>query len=163
VAALSGVSNANAFGTEESPAPRFHIAMYAPQGDTLRTLSVDCPGQEPPEPGTYSLGESESDCHGHYGRQLSTSENGTIIFESLSASSGVVRITAVEQGLTTGTFDFSGTLIIGESSAGVLGASGSFSATTIHGSSSGLGFGGFDHPWPDILAACSTRCFSLRL
>ena len=131
VATLSGPSNARAFATEESPDPRFAINMFAPQGDTIRSLSVDCPGQEPPAPGTYSVGESESDCHGSYGRLLSTLENGTIIFERLSASSGVVRISAVEQGLTTGTFRFSGTLIVGESPAGVMGASGSFSATTV--------------------------------
>jgi hypothetical protein len=110
--------------------------MYAPQGDTLRVLSVDCLGQEPPEPGTYSVGESESDCHGHYRRLLSTSDDGTI-FESLSASSGVVRITTVEQGLTTGTFKFSGTLVVGESPGGIMGASGAFSATTIHGTVAG--------------------------
>jgi len=43
----------------------------------------------------------------------------------------VVRISAVEQGLTAGTFDFSRTLVVGESPAGVMGASGSFSATTM--------------------------------
>jgi hypothetical protein len=106
--------------------------MDAPQGDTIRVLSIDCPGEEPPEPGRYSVGESEADCHGHYTRLLSTSESGTIIFERLSASSGVVGITTVEQGLTTGTFNFSGTLVVGESSGGVLGASGAFSATRIH-------------------------------
>jgi hypothetical protein len=131
VAALSGPSNARAFTTEESADPRFAISMFAPQGDTIRSLSVDCPGQEPPEPGTYSVGESESACHGSYVRLLSTLENGTIIFERLSASSGVVRISAVEQGLTTGTFQFSGTLVVGESPAGTMGASGSFSATTV--------------------------------
>ena len=131
VAALSGPSNARAFATEESPDPRFVINMFAPQGDTIRFLSVGCPGQEPPEPGTYSVGESASACHGSYVRLLSTLENGTIIFERLSASSGVVRISAVEQGLTTGSFDFSATLVVGESPAGVMGASGSFSATTV--------------------------------
>lgn len=132
VAALSGPSNASAFATEESPAPRFSVAMFAPQGDTIRVLTIDCPGQDPPEPGTHAVGEAESDCHGHYTRLLSTSENGTTIFETLSASSGVVRITTVEPGLTTGTFNFSGTLVVGESPGGVMGASGSFSATTIH-------------------------------
>jgi len=131
VATLSGASNARAFSTEASPDPRFVISMFAPQGDTIRFLSVGCPGQEPPEPGTYSVGESESVCHGSYVRLLSTLENGTIIFERLSASSGLVRISAVEQGLTTGAFDFSGTLVVGESPAGVMGASGSFSATTV--------------------------------
>jgi len=131
VAALFGPSNARAFATEESPDPRFVINMFAPQGDTIRFLSVGCPGQEPPEPGTYSVAESESACHGSYVRLLSTLENGTIIFERLSASSGVVRISAVEQGLTAGTFDFSGTLVVGETPAGVMGASGSFNATTV--------------------------------
>jgi hypothetical protein len=63
-------------------------------------------------------------------RLLSTLD-GTIIFERLAASSGAVRISAVEQGQTAGTFDFSGTLVVGESPAGVMGASGSFSATTV--------------------------------
>jgi hypothetical protein len=105
VATLSGPSNARAFATEESPDPRFAISMFAFQGDTIRSLSVSCPGQEPPEPGTYSVGESESACHGSYVRLLSTPENGTIIL--------------------------SGTLIVGESPAGVMGATGSFSATTV--------------------------------
>jgi hypothetical protein len=131
VATLSGPSNARAFSTEESPDPRFVINMFAPQGDTIRFLSVGCPGQEPPEPGTYSVGESDSVCHGSYVRLFSTPENGTIILERLSASSGLVRISAVEQGLTSGAFDFSGTLVVGESPAGVMGASGSFSATTV--------------------------------
>ena len=131
VAALSGTSNARAFATEESPDPRFTISMFAPQGDTIRLLSVGCPGEQPPEPGTYDIGESESDCHGSYVRLLSTLEDGTIIFERLSVSSGAVRISAVEQGQTAGTFDFSGTLVVGESPAGVMGASGSFSATTV--------------------------------
>jgi hypothetical protein len=129
--ALSGPSNARAITTEDSPDPRFTISMFAPQGDTIRSLSIGCPGQEPPEPGAYSVGESGSDCHGSYVRLLSTLNGGTIIFESLSASSGVVRITTVEQGLTAETFNFSGTLVVGESSAGVMGASGSFSATTV--------------------------------
>jgi hypothetical protein len=131
VAVLSGSSNASAFSTEESPDPRFVIRMFAPQGDTIRFLSIGCPGESAPEPGTYALGESESDCHGSYVRLLSTLD-GTITFEKLSASSGTVRISAAEQGQTAGTFNFSGTLVVGESPAGVMGASGSFSATTVN-------------------------------
>lgn len=129
VLALSGPSNARSFFAEEFPTEeRFGISMFSPQGDTLRTIGIQCPGHEVPAPGTYTVDPSGSKCMGGYSRFVSTSQAGTTVLEQASASSGRVTFTAAGAGQVAGTFELSGVLVEGTDSVGTLGVSGAFSA-----------------------------------
>ncbi len=134
LASLSGTSNASAITTEALPGWVFAIRMFDGQGDTLRSISIQCPGQEPPAPGTYAIDTvvnfSEPDCLGGYGRLISTLE-GTTILELASASSGRVTINASSTDQLEGTFNFSGMLVVGLDSVGTVAASGTFSAVLV--------------------------------
>jgi hypothetical protein len=130
VATMSGPSNAGTIFTEAS-GTQFAIRMFTPQGDTLRSLSIACPGEEPPATGTYAVNESGSDCVGGYGSLVSTLETGTIILEQLSASSGSVTISPSSEGQIEGIFSFAGTLVVGSDSVGSVAASGAFSADVL--------------------------------
>ena len=128
MAALSGASNAGTIYTVDFPDARFAIRMFAEPGDTVRVITILCPGQEPPAPGTYAVTALESDCPGTYTRAVFPPEGGTIILEQASASSGSVRIITSSGDQTAGTFTFSGILVVGSDSVGTVTASGEFSA-----------------------------------
>jgi hypothetical protein len=125
---MSGVSNAGAIYTVEFPEARFAIRMFAEQGDTVRVITILCPGPEPPAPGTYAVTTSEPDCPGTYSRVVFPPEGGTIILEQASASSGSVTISTSSGDQTVGTFTFSGILVVGSDSVGTVAASGEFNA-----------------------------------
>jgi hypothetical protein len=125
---LSGSSIARSFFVEEFPTERFGISMFSPQGDTLRTIGIHCPGHEVPAPGTYTVDASGSQCMGGYSRIASTSQAGTVVLAQARASSGRVTFTAAGAGQAVGTFELSGVLVEGTDSVGTLGVSGAFSA-----------------------------------
>jgi hypothetical protein len=131
VATLSGSSNAAPIFTEEFPEPRFTIRMFASQGDTVRAIVIGCPGEQSPPSGTYAVDPSGSSCVGSYSRSISTPEVGAIVLERMTASSGSVRISESGAGQTSGTFDFSGILVVGSDSLGTLDISGLFSALVL--------------------------------
>jgi hypothetical protein len=126
--ALLGPSNARPFFTEDSPTERFGISMFSPQGDTLRTIGIQCPGHEVPAAGTYTVDASGSQCMGGYSRIVSTSQAGTVVLEQARAASGRVTFTAADAGQAAGTFELSGVLVEGTDSVGTLDVSGAFSA-----------------------------------
>jgi hypothetical protein len=128
VAAMSGASNAGVIYTVDFPDARFAIRMFAQRGDTVRVITILCPGEEPPAPGTYAVTASVSDCPGTYSRVVFPVEGGTIILEQASASSGSVTISASSGDQTVGTFTFTGILVVGTDSVGTVAASGEFSA-----------------------------------
>jgi hypothetical protein len=132
VLALAGSSNARAFSTEEFPDERFHVSMFAAQGDTLRTIGIHCPGHDVPAPGTYTVNASRSQCMGGYSRMVSTLQAGTTVLEQVTATSGQVTFTAASAGQAVGTFGFSGVLVVGTDSVGTVAASGSFNAEVLH-------------------------------
>jgi hypothetical protein len=125
---MSGASNAGAIYTVDFPDARFAIRMFAEQGDTVGVITILCPGQEPPAPGTYAVTASESDCPGTYSRVLFPPEGGAVILEQASASSGSLTISTSSGDQTAGTFSFSGILVVGSDSVGTVTASGEFSA-----------------------------------
>jgi hypothetical protein len=125
---LSGSSNAGVIYTEELPYTQFAIRMYAGQGDTIRAIALTCPGQGPPAPGRYLVRASETDCRGNYSRIVSSLENGSLVPERVTASSGSLIISTSTEGEMTGTFNFVGILVLGSDSVDTVAASGSFSA-----------------------------------
>jgi hypothetical protein len=128
VLALSGSSNARSFFTEEFPTERFGISMFSPQGDTLRTIGIHCPGHDVPAPGRYNVDASGTQCMGGYSRIVSTIQDGTTVLVRARASSGRVTFTAADAGQVAGTFGLSGVLVEGTDSVGTLDVSGAFSA-----------------------------------
>jgi hypothetical protein len=128
VASWSGPSNAGVASSVEFPDQQFAIRMFAPRGDTIQTLGIRCPGEQPPGSGAHTLNPTGADCVGSYSRIVSTLEGGTFVLEIMAASSGNLTIGPSPEGQTTGTFDFSGPLIVGSDSVGTLEVSGAFSA-----------------------------------
>lgn len=130
VAAMAGPSNAGLiYG--ELPGARFAIRMFAPQGDTVRVISIQCPGEDPPAPGTHAVSASEADCVGSYARIVTPPAGETIVLEQASASSGSVTISASTESLTTGSFNFDGILVLVSDSVGTVAAEGEFSAEVV--------------------------------
>jgi hypothetical protein len=125
---LSGPSNAGVFSTEELPNTQFAIGMYAGQGDTLQAIALTCPRDGPPPPGRYLVRSSETDCRANYSRIVSSLQNGSIVLERVTASSGSLTISTSTETETSGTFNFNGILVLGSDSMGTVAASGSFNA-----------------------------------
>jgi hypothetical protein len=125
---LSGASNAGLIYTEEVPYAQFAIRMYAGQGDNILAIALVCPGEGSPAPGKYPVSSSQGDCVGSYSRIVSTLEDGTLVREHVSASSGSLTISRSTESETAGTFNFKGVLVLGSDSVGTVAASGSFSA-----------------------------------
>ena len=131
-AILAGASNARSFFTEADPdGARFGINMFAGANDTLRSISISCPGEEPPAPGTYPLSTGPEGCRGGYVRLTSTQSAGTVILEQASSSSGSVTITASSDAEVAGRFGFEGELVVGTEPAGTVSVSGAFNATNL--------------------------------
>ena len=62
VATLTGASNAGPIYTEDSPEGSYVIGMFTPRGDTVISISIRCPNNEPLPPGTYAIDTSASTC-----------------------------------------------------------------------------------------------------
>jgi len=129
-ASLSGVSNAQRSFTVEFPDLQFGIGMYSTQGDTLETIGIRCQGDQPPALGVHSLDASAEDCIANYSRVLSPSQDVEIMLASAQALSGTLTVEPGQPGQTAGTFSYSGPMLVGADTVGVLQVSGIFSADT---------------------------------
>ncbi|MBA3498643.1 MAG: hypothetical protein H0T86_16215 [Gemmatimonadales bacterium] len=124
-AALSGPSNGDLVYSEALPEGRYTISMVAAQGDSVRLISIQFPGQVLPTPGTYAVSALDADSQGRY----SLLASGLEVVERASAAAGSVTIGEVSQGQAVGTFSFSGTLVAGPDTTGTVTVAGAFSAT----------------------------------
>jgi len=127
---LSGASNAGPIATEERPELQFSIRMFDERADTVRAISIFCPGEQPPAPGQHPIGVETDVCAARYVWTVTAepSIGGFAVIESAEASSGRVTISGVSGDQVEGSFSFTGALRAGADSIGTITASGSFSA-----------------------------------
>jgi hypothetical protein len=87
------------------------------QGDELVFLTIRCPGEEAPAPGTHRLGTAESDCSASYRR---TVHDLFTTIEEAEAVSGSLVVRDSESGVIAGSLDFTGPLVAGDTPNGDL-------------------------------------------
>ena len=98
------------------------------QGDEFVFLTVLCPGEEAPAPGSHPLGTPESDCSASYRR---TVNDPFTTIEQADAVSGSLVVRESERGVIAGALDFTGPLVAGETQEGDLNGSATFDAEPI--------------------------------
>ena len=126
---LSGSASASREFIEAFPELRFAIQMQAPRGDTLRTLVIRCPGEQPPTPGDYTLSSTGEDCLATYARTLSPPTDGLSLLEIASSATGILTIGSADPGQVAGSFTFTAPLYVVADSVGTLEVGGTFSAS----------------------------------
>jgi hypothetical protein len=103
--------------------------MHAEAGDTVQTIALRCRGDDPPAPGSHSLGSSaDEDCIATYSRIVVPPEGGATILGLAGAASGELNLESPENDQLPGVFAFSGLLVAEGDTVGTLQVSGSFSA-----------------------------------
>ena len=125
--ALSGSAVAGVVFTEQGVSYTINLLD---QGDESVFLTVFCPGEEPPAPGTHPLGTTGSECSASYRR---TVNDPFTTIEQADAVSGSLVIRNSEHGVIAGSLDFTGPLVAGETQEGDLTSSATVDAVPIAG------------------------------
>jgi hypothetical protein len=128
-ATLSGAALTDHNFVQEYPDHHFVIRMHAEAGDTVQTIALRCRGDDPPAPGSHSLGSSADEvCIATYSRIVVPPEGGATILGLAGAASGELNLESPENDQLPGVFAFSGLLVAEGDTVGTLQVSGSFSA-----------------------------------
>ena len=122
-ASLSGNAEAGLVFTEDGSA--FSIRMFAQEGEVLRFVILNCPGDTAPASGTYALGPGGA-CQARYGRVPSSSN--FVVTETAEADAGSLRITTSNDEEVDGVFTFHGQLVETTDTIGGVSATGTFRA-----------------------------------
>ena len=105
--------------------------MFAAANDTLRSISISCPGDVAPATRDVSLDRRTWGVPRRVRSADLHTECGTVILEQTSAASGSVTITASSDAEVAGRFGFEGELVVGTEPAGPVSVSGAFNATNL--------------------------------
>jgi hypothetical protein len=122
---LSGSAEAEEIFIETGSA--FVVRMFAESGNAGRFVSLQCPGDTAPTPGTYAVGPG-GNCLARYVLLTSTPGPGSEVTEFAEADGGSVTISVSNQEEVDGTFSFHGTLVEGSDTVGIISVAGSFRA-----------------------------------
>ena len=122
---LSGSAVAGVVFTEQGVS--YTVSMLD-QGEESVFLTVFCPGEEAPAPGTHALGTTESVCSASYRR---TVNDPFTTVEQADAVSGSLVVRESERGAIAGSLSFSGPLVAAEAQERELNGSATFDAVPI--------------------------------
>ena len=124
---LSGSATAGTVYTETGVS--YAIALVV-EGQEDVFLSVSCPGDGRPGTGTHPIGTTGDDCTATYRR---TVVDPFTEIERADAVSGTLVLRAFESDAVSGSLEFTGSLVVGETETGQLTVSARFAALPIGG------------------------------